>query len=298
MSIVARCGTVVVSLTAAISPASLPAQGSLPGWSLTTNIVIDSGQGAAKRSSIAMKQQVTARRIRQSFVQVSGALTEAEGMYMVYDTADSTVTTVMPAQQVATVSSSNFAAMGALLPKVERHVTKNVVDDLGPGEPMLGRPTHRFRVTQAGTVETTLMGESCVQPFDDVSEMWIAPSLDLERASEAMAKTLLSATGLGGDVPNRTGSSTESKLPKGSPLRTIHRSTHMDEQGKPFTVTMTMDIVELIEGPIDDVVFAVPDGYRTMDMRKMMNDLPPGMLDSAMKAGAGAHARAMGGCQR
>jgi hypothetical protein len=75
-------------------------------------------------------------------------------------------------------------------------------------------------------------------------------------------------------------------MPKGTPLRMITRTTAPDQSGTPREVTTTMEIVEFNHAPTNPALFAVPDGYETMDMRKMLAKLPAGMLDSVTKAAA------------
>lgn len=267
--------------------ATARAQSGPIGWTFTMNMTTDSGD-AAHRSSIATRHQVMGHTRRMEFVQVSNIplATAAEGIYQLWKSADSTMTMVMPKDRTATVTNvggmlaGNF---GGIKPKIAQHVTKSQMDDLGAGEKILGHPTHHIRVTTEGTVEVTMMGQTCTGTLNNVSEMWIAPDVDLKAAMEAVSKTMSGAFGIADDdLPGAAPSS----LPAGTPLRTVTRSTRPNALGRSITVTTTSEYVELTHGPLDPSLFTVPSDYHVKDMRQMMANLPAGMLDSAMNAGA------------
>src|SRR6478672_6549265 len=93
--------SVFASLLALTAPSVPAAAQSRDGWTYTTNITIDSGK-ADTRISIAMRNRITATAVRMDFLQVSGsAANAAEGMYQIFNQADSTVTMVMPSQHMA-----------------------------------------------------------------------------------------------------------------------------------------------------------------------------------------------------
>lgn len=274
-----------VVLAASVQPAN--AQATSPGWMYTTNMTIDSGN-VGKSMSMAMKYQVTARNLRMEFVQVSGVPGGgmAEGMSMVLDDADSTMTMIMSSQHTAMVMGltgmfGDVVKSGtSMAPKFAQHLTQNNIEDLGPAEKILGHATHKYRVTTAGTMDVTMMGQTCSQPMDAVMEMWIAPDVDLGPAMQSMGKHFGTVLGMGDIMDGITGLT--SKLPKGTPLRTISKTNRAGS----VPVTSTVEYVELSQAPIPASAFAVPSDYQTMDMRKMMADVPAGMLDSAMASGA------------
>jgi len=279
-----RAASTVAVLLIAPS-AILSAQNRVDGWTYTMNITTDSGAG--HRSSMAMRHQVTANRYRMEVVQVSGLADAngAEGMYNILNDADTTMTMVMPAQRMATVTSlAGLPDIGKMRLTMKEHVTSRNVADLGAGETILGHPTHRYRITTAGTVDITIMGQSCTQRLDGTSDVWIAPDVDL---AAPMLAALKHFNGAGGVLLDDQSESTLKMPFKGAALRTISRKTRVDESGKTLTVTTTTEYVELEHRQLDASLFAVPSDYHTMDMRAMMKTLPAGMLDSAMAAGVG-----------
>lgn len=260
-------------------------QSPMIGWTYTTNMTIDSG-GVANRSSVAIRSYIMGGKLRIESVQVSNmaGADEVEGMYQILNAADSTMTMVMPTRRAATIM--NVGGLGAgrpLVPQIEQHVKNSQVDDLGPGEKILGHATRRIRVTSEATVSVKLMTQSCTGVRNSVSEMWIAPDVDLSDALGEMSKTMTATLGPMG-VPETSGSA--EGMPKGTPLRTIAHVKGVNAHGDPITVTTTMEYVGLTHGPLDPSLFAAPAEFKVTDMRQLMASIPAGMLDSAMDAGA------------
>ena len=134
-----------IVLIASVGDAQAPT--TVPGWTVTTNVTTDSGDG--RRSSMAMRQQVTERNLRLEFVQISGfpAASSIEGMYTILDAVDSTMTSVMPAQHTATVAGLGFlGATKAGVMMSEQHLTRSDLEDVGDG-PAARRPVRRARDT-------------------------------------------------------------------------------------------------------------------------------------------------------
>ena len=170
-------------------------------------------------------------------------------------------------------------AREGLTPKIEQHLTSRHTEDLGVGERILGHATHRYRVTQTGTVDVTTSGRTCTRAIDSVDELWMATDVDLLPAMQTMMKHYDSA--IGGSSRPRGARGAGADL-KGTAIRTISRSTAVDATGRIVPVTTTMEYVEMSQAPIAASVFTVPADFQTMDMRKMMADIPAGVMDSAM----------------
>lgn len=187
----------LLALAAVLAVASdsrpVAAQSALPGWSYTMNMTTDSGRGAPP-SSVAMRQQVTDRFLRMEFVQVSGSSSMAsiEGMYQVFDGVDSTLTMVMPSQHMATVMGLSMMQLPALSakPGIAWHLTRSDLEDLGAGERISGHATRHVRVTTAGTMDMTIMGQTCTKRLESVSDMWIAPDVDFGAVASAFTTKL------------------------------------------------------------------------------------------------------------
>lgn len=283
-----------IALTAGVAFAQAPV-----GWTYTMNMTTDSG-GTAKRSSMATRYSAIPGKVRTEFVQVSNnpSASMIEGAYQVLNAADTTVTMIMPQQHSAMIMSIGSALSKMGPTKYESHVTQSHVEDLGVGERILGHPTRHVRVTSAGTLDITIGGESCTASLNSTSEMWIAPDVDLREMFESYSRVYRSII----DQEPEVSADASSTLPHGTALRTITRKPGVTADGRPTTVTTTMEFVELTHGPIDPVQFAPPPGMQVMDMRAMMKDIPADALDAAMakaKQSGGASAshicKALGG---
>ena len=155
-------------------------------------MTIDSGS-VGHPTSMAIRQQVTARNLRMEFVQMSGYSTpmSIEGMYTIIDAVDSTMTSVMPAQHVATVMGLDlFDNVKMPMSVSDQNLTRSDLEDLGDGGRLHGHATRHYRLTTAGTTTVLVGGEKCAMRMDAVTEMWIAPDVDLGPAAVAAAKQL------------------------------------------------------------------------------------------------------------
>jgi hypothetical protein len=273
----ARRTFAIVLVAASVVAAPAFAQSPV-GWTMAMTISVDSGTGAPP-IVMTTKQQHIPGKVRMDFTTSTLKGPQTAGMYTVMNDIDSTITSVMPGMRMATVTS--LAAFGTLPARVKsgaEHVAKDSVDDLGDGEPILGRPTHHYREMRAGTLDVSMGDQMCVQHFNSVDDEWLALDPELMASMAADKPTAISA--FAEMAPDLSSGST--KMPKGVSLRSVHTSTSGSAR-QPKTVTMTMDITELERGELPDSLFVVPTGYNKMDMRKMMADMPAGMMESAMK---------------
>lgn len=281
-------------LVVGASTARGQAKSALPGWTITTNMTVDSG-GVGHATSLAIKQQVTTRNLRLEYVQMSGysAPMSIEGMYTIIDAVDSTMTSIMPSQHIATVMGFDMLSqVKTPFSGAEQNLTRSDLEDLGDGGSVNGRATRHYRLTTAGTMTLNLAGEKCTTRMDNVTEMWIASDVDLGPAFAAAAKQFGVTADVVKNTPNR--GVAPAAMPKGTALRSISKRSATDPTGKPITITTTTDVIDFAQTNLDPAVFALPTDVQTMDMRKLLAQMPAGMLDSAANAISGsAAARAM-----
>jgi hypothetical protein len=259
----------LLALTALSVPASAQSR---DGWTYTT-ITIDSSN-AGSRISRRVRYRMAGTAYRTDDLPMSGSATgTVEGPYEIVNRADTTMTMVMPLTHMAMVMGRNSfpRPSSSLVPRFVRHLAKNEFEDLGAGEKILGHATRHVRVTTIGTIETTMMGQTCTQPLDEVTETWVAPDVDLPPADANPYGSIMGLDSIAVQWADKN-------MPKGAALRTIRRSVVPDSTGKPNTVTSTSEVVDLTFGPLDASIFAVPADFDTMDMRSA------GMMDSTMKA--------------
>jgi hypothetical protein len=236
-----------------------------------------------------MKYQVSAGQLRMD-MDMSGipaARGVAEGMYVLMNESDSTMATVMPAQKLAMIMNMKMALMTRMIPKFSvKDGARSVVKDLGAGERLIGHPTHRYLVTQAATLVVTLSGQTCERSMDSVSELWVATDLDASPVQDSVLSRVAGISGAGGGMLEQL-SALRKDYPKGTPLRTVVKSTSPGADGTAVTVTVTSETTEATHGPVDPAVFALPTGYTTMDTRPMLSTMTPEALESMANAAGG-----------
>jgi hypothetical protein len=263
-------GTMLVSLSLSFTTAQRTVAQTSPGWSYATNITIDSGD-ANNRISMAMRQQVTDRYLRLEILQMSGMrqdMSGSEGTYTVFDSADSTATIMMTKQKMASITDM-APMMSAAHPQFQMHLRgtdgSGGYEDLGAGPRLLGHATEHYRSTVHGTAEYQIGEQSCTKPINTVSEVWIAPDVDLMPALSAVMKHFGSGANpvSGANLVSDAGP----PMPKGTPLRTIAQSTSTDATGVSRTVTITTEYVEISDAPIDRSAFVAPSDFKVLDMR-------------------------------
>jgi hypothetical protein len=272
-SLLPSVSVALLALTAPSVPASAQSR---DGWTYTT-ITIDSGK-AGSRVSRRVRYRMAGTAYRTDDLPMSGsAAGTVDSVYEIFNRGDSTMTMVMPLIQMAWVMGRNsFPRLNSnLVPKFVRRLTKKQFEDLGAGEKILGHATRHVRVTSVGTIETTMMGQTCTQPVDEVWETWVAPDVDLPPAD---ADPFESSIIIGLDSIGVQVELADKNMPKGAALRTIRRSVEPDSTGKPITETTTTELVDLTFGPLDASIFAVPGDFQTIDARSA------GTMDSTMKA--------------
>ncbi|HEY4302943.1 MAG TPA: DUF4412 domain-containing protein [Gemmatimonadaceae bacterium] len=261
----------MAAVTAAATSAH--AQTKVPGWTYAYNITFDSGTGSANRGSMAMRFQTTATAMRMEIVQIAGTANrnamgiDISGMYTIMNDADSTYTSVMPSQQMAMVMQ-NPTTMLANQPKASFDVKSKTtsVEDLGPGDKILGHATHHYRMKTVGTMTVTRGDDACTRSMDGETEVWVAPDVDMSSMTRSMAAHS------GAALPDMSGVEDATPI-KGVPLRSKTRQTAVMPNGESRVVETTNEFVELSNAPLDPSLFKVPADYHLMDMRKEMAKL-------------------------
>jgi hypothetical protein len=263
------------------------AQGT-PGWTFAMKMSIDSGAGTPP-TAMAMRQQKVPGKTRMEFSTPAFAGTQMDGMYTIITDADSSIASVVPGMKMATimpVGAMMGMDMSMDMPQVKsgaEHLVTDSLEDLGATDEILGRPTHHYRETRVGTLDIALGSQMCVQHINTVTDEWLSTDPELS-AILTMNHSAIADSPFQAFAPDLT--STTSKLPKGIPLRTLIATTTRGGTGKPRTVTTRIDLTELSQAQIADSLFAVPASFNSVDMRKMMADMPPHMMDSAMQNAA------------
>jgi len=151
------------------------------------------------------------------------------------------------------------------------------VEDLGPGEPLDGYATYKYRLTQAFTMRITVMGHTISTPTQSTTDIWVAPQLDGLMDPSARPPEAVS-TGPMAEV-TRQMVAAYGKMRKGLMLKRVSTSEGGSGERKHTSIT-TMTITNVKKTSISPSVFEVPAGYTKV-----------ALMDAASESGAAAHAK-------
>ena len=249
------------------------------GWVMTRMTVVDSGGTSTPMKTMSL-MQLTRGHVRVDVAAIDASMpAPPKGSYIVMDIAHGTMAAVDPETRLAMISPLNGMAGGTGAPfKAEvAGEQKYSVEDLGPGEPMLSHPTHRYRESLSYTMKITIDNQSCSIPQRDVSEVWTATDVEIPLNLQETIER--SGGGVGG---GQTLAALRTGKMKGFPMKIVTKSAGRGK-GAP-AVTTTTRVTAFTRASLDGSVFATPTGYETKDLQKMIAEMPPMPTDSAMTA--------------
>jgi hypothetical protein len=251
---------------------------SVSGWTLVTRYVSDSGSGNAAPTTVAI--DIAGDKMR---MEVSGPMMRGvSGVYLLIDGAAGTITNVMPAQKTAMtmdIPGVGGGVTGLVKASIKGDPTIDV-EELGPGENILGLPTRRYHSRTAYTLVMTFGDQSCEKTIVTDGEQWMTPGTT---PLAAAMKTLQSLSG--GQVASAAmralADATRAKMP-GFALRSIATSTTTSASGESTSVKVSSDVTSFGAAEIDPARLATPAGFNVMDTRAMMKELDPSMVSAAI----------------
>jgi hypothetical protein len=290
VTLITSAATLLLAVTALASPT--PAQSGASD--VTFEIRVQSGPPGRTTSSTE-RFAYSGMRARME-VGSDSLLRATGGMYMIVNVADSTVISVMPtlrSAMIMRVPRNAGSALGDEGKMSVSDVTKSQIEDLGPGERLLGRDTHHYRITRAATLTTTFSDRTCSIKKDQTEDVWIAtdPAASAAiRAAERQLGALFGATRSSGeswsDVFDRAA---PNRPPRGLELRSITRNNGSGADAKPDSSVYAREYTALSQAPVDTSIFAMPAGFTVQDMRGMQgvdagvgNKMRGAGLDSAL----------------
>lgn len=179
-------------------------------------------------------------------------------------------------KQVLLMDAATFGTgMGALtnnpLLKLSTKDGSFSYTDLGAGDKILGYNTRHVQLISASTMEMRIVGMTQRTVATDTSDQWIGQGLGFDTKS-LLAWSEAFGTGLRASNPDmvRQMDKYQQEYGKGGiALRTVMHSSRSNGKGKVENDVLTMEVTDLKKGPIDASVFAIPAGYKIMDMNNM-----------------------------
>ncbi|MEO6526766.1 MAG: hypothetical protein ABIP93_09100 [Gemmatimonadaceae bacterium] len=165
------------------------------------------------------------------------------------------------------------------------------IEKLGPGEPLLGMATTRYRITQDYkiAIKVAFMNRSSTEHI--IQEYWMAePKRGLANPFARMGGMRM---GLGGldELMAKTAEATRS-MGKGMPLKTVTTTTSTSSKNEKTETMSTMLVTELHAGDVDDALLKAPADYEVVDMGAQMKAM--GAQMEQVKAAQAAQGQAPG----
>jgi hypothetical protein len=250
-------------------PANAQASRAFDGWTLTLAVSSDSGTSSKPRKTF-LRHRFAGHLLRID--SPTGTAMDSRGRtvglpYFIYDDSAHTRTLVDPRGRRVSVTpepanpngAANFGFEFVGRPRMS-------IDDLGAGEPILGHPTHEYRVTVSFVAQQLFRGKPCRRTTDTVEQLWTATDVPrVERLRSYVRDFPPSITELHGPVIDslRRFNLRRERMIRGFVLRSILRSRKPSLAGELATITDKMEVTELSHGPLSRSLFVVPEGYAT-----------------------------------
>jgi hypothetical protein len=249
----------------------LHAQATIDGWKLTVRMTTDSG--SLDHKHWFTRKMVIAGHLVRTEMPDAPIAPGPRGIHTPTLISDDSAHTTMALLDDVRSAMVSPVPSTIQLPGMNESTSRFIVAptmamrDLGAGEPILGHPTHKYRITESYVAQTTLLGSPCRRTTNSVETIWAAT--DLQRV-EQLRKYVLDSRpttnvelGPVGDSLARLRLHRE-RLINGLILRGESVLTRPSAAGAPIKVTMTTEVLELSHGPVPRSMFAVPADYKML----------------------------------
>ena len=161
---------------------------------------------------------------------------------------------------------------------MKMNASKFEVDSLGPGEPVFGYPTQRWRMRQSLKASLAVGSDNIEMSIDNTIESLYAPGVAaLVAAALAGQDSIMKLETFGGLIDGAALDSMLAqykRLPPGLPIRSTAKSTSTMPMGS-FSVTTTTEVSKIEKVRLPASLFDVPKGYKEIEFDFSMLK-PPG----------------------
>jgi hypothetical protein len=161
-----------------------------------------------------------------------------------------------------------MSALAASMPGMRITISDVAVnfEKLGPGEPLLGMSTTKYRVTQDYklAMKVAFMNRNSTEHI--VQEYWMADQKSgFANPFARMGSMRPVGGGAFADLMSKTAEAT-AKMGNGIPVKTVTATTSTNDKGEKTSNIATMEVTELKAGNVDDALLVPPSDYQVMDM--------------------------------
>jgi hypothetical protein len=256
-----------------------------PGWEMTAAVSSDSGTSTHGLTGI-MTAEILGNRVRFA---VSGMAGSAFGNYMIVDSGTKTLTSVYPKGRLAVVSHPAEMTSGGSLhvTMVNRLRPGYSVEDLGPGEPVLGHRTHHYRESFTYDAIIKAGGDSCSSEKRHVAEVWVTSDSGVpDWAIISKSMSTLVSPAISSDMMKQLATARGQHI-AGVALKTLSTVTSIGTNGDSSMVHSKWEVTAMRHVAIDATEFQIPSGYKINELRKPVAD---SRLDSVARREANREA--------
>jgi hypothetical protein len=194
-----------------------------------------------------------------------------KGGYILYDPASMMIVSPKDKQILKFTFEDlekGMSALAANVPGMRIAISDVAVnlEKLGPGEPLLGMATTKYRVTQDYKIamKVAFMNRNTTEHI--VQDYWMA---DQKGAFANPFARMGNIRPVGGgafaELMTKTAEAT-AKMGKGIPIKTLTTTTSTNDKGERTTNVATMEVTELKAGNVDDALLVAPSDYQVIDM--------------------------------
>lgn len=169
------------------------------------------------------------------------------------------------AWDIAGLASGLGKMMGAMGGVVKMQMSDIRIDtqDMGPGEPIQGYPTHHMRMVQNYTMTASIFGRSTKTTTATTTDYYLSPTLKIANPFTSNSEQFAGVMDMFNNPDFKTQMmAAQAKMPKNAiPLKTVMTAVSTDSKGKQETTISTMEMTNFKTSKIPESVFAIPSDY-------------------------------------
>ena len=276
MTLTRRSGIALAVAGSVLTLAAAAPRAFSPGYTYRMRIsgqVTDANGKTKDYVALSGRAMVTSKAGRLDIDEASkerGAMAD-KGGYILYDPTSMMIVSPKDKQILKFTFEDleqGMSALAANVPGMRIAVTDVAVnfEKLGPGEPLLGMSTTKFRVTQDYKLAMKVAFVNRNSSEHIVQEYWMADQKSgFANPFARMGGMRPGGGGAFAELMTKTAEAT-AKMGNGIPVKTITTTTSTNDKGEKTTNVATMEVTELKAGNVDDALLVAPTDYQVVDV--------------------------------
>jgi len=276
MTLTRRSGIALAVAGSVLTLAAAAPRAFSPGYTYRMRIsgqVTDANGKTKDYVALSGRAMVTSKAGRLDIDEASkerGAMAD-KGGYILYDPTSMMIVSPKDRQILKFTFEDleqGMSALAANVPGMRIAVTDVAVnfEKLGPGEPLLGMSTTKFRVTQDYKLAMKVAFVNRNSSEHIVQEYWMADQKSgFANPFARMGGMRPGGGGAFAELMTKTAEAT-AKMGNGIPVKTITTTTSTNDKGEKTTNVATMEVTELKAGNVDDALLVAPSDYQVTDI--------------------------------